>query len=189
MHRAHVLLPVPARSLTLRCCCPLAAPVPVPEKVTVDIKGQTIKVKVRGIWAPRFAACSLGAIASFLLALANCCCPAGGGLARFLPLTLTWRLPLPCCSPDVQGPKGELQRTFHPLVKFEQVRQRWRAGAGGAHYVQLVCGDGLAGCSSMERRDWRTRQRRWRQPAAAALAAPQQLELELVLAAVSHAAV
>lgn len=47
----------------------------------------------------------------------------------------------------MQGPKGELQRTFHPLVKIEQVRMghnsRLRRAPCAVHAACISAGDAL----------------------------------------------
>lgn len=105
-------------------------PITVPAKVDVKVNGRNVVVKVRG---------ASGRAMRW---------PGGLQLRRRLrkqrPGLVAACTPLrsqPCSLTDtllaaLQGPKGELQRTFHPLVKIEQVG-RW-CGNGMVRWAEVA---------------------------------------------------
>lgn len=132
-------------------------PVPVPDKVSVTLDGQTVKVKVR-----RHVTADLQPT---MRRLGTRQAPMRGasdgrrhrsGAAAGRPSTFAV-VNFTDGSPDIfiglylllQGPRGELQRTFHPAVKFEQVR---RPGLALLPGLRLYTGPTGPCCASPDHR-------------------------------------
>ena len=130
-------------------------PIAVPEKVNVTIKGQHVHVKVRcGRWR-----CGRAGRTAQQPAAAR-----GGGrqrrlepaavpvLALLLRIAVLQASDVPCWMAALQGPRGELERSFHPEVVLSQVRAP--PGPGQTGRCQAEVTRGVCAPGSMRMRSW-----------------------------------